>query len=179
MLGGRGAEILFFNQRNTGASNDIERATEIAYRMVTEWGMTDELGPICYRKKKEDPFLGRDMGETSNFSDVTAVKIDEVVRDIVQTQLDRVSRLLEENKTTLETLAEALLQHEVLDREEILKVLDGEELESSKKTRQHLAMVEAKIEREKEVEQKEKALKDIEKSEKDDSLKGTAIDAEA
>jgi cell division protease FtsH len=179
MLGGRGAEILFFNQRNTGASNDIERATEIAYRMVTEWGMTDELGPICYRKKKSDPFLGRDMGESSNFSDVTAVKIDEVVRDIVQTQLDRVSRLLEENQDTLKTLAEALLQHEVLDREEILKVLDGEELESSKKTRQHLAMVEAKIEREKELELKEQALKDIENSEKENSVKGTAIDAEA
>lgn len=148
LLGGRAAEILIFNQKNTGASNDIERATDIARRMVTEWGMTDELGPIVYSKKKQDPFLGRDMGETSNFSEVTAVKIDEVVRGIIEVQMKRVNELLEEHKETLITLSEALLEHEVLDREEILTVLDGKELESSKKTRQYEAMQKAKEEEE-------------------------------
>lgn len=146
LLGGRAAEILIFNQKNTGASNDIERATDIARRMVTEWGMTDELGPIVYAKKKQDPFLGRDMGETSNFSETTAVKIDEVVRSIIEEQMERVNSLLEEHKETLITLSEALLEHEVLDREEILDVLDGKTLESSKKTRQYEAMLKAQEE---------------------------------
>lgn len=146
LLGGRAAEILIFNQKNTGASNDIERATDIARRMVTEWGMTDELGPIVYAKKKSDPFLGRDMGETSNFSETTAVKIDEVVRAIIEKQMHRVNDLLEEHKDTLIRLSEALLEHEVLDREEILSVLDGVAIESSKKTRQYQAMLKAKAE---------------------------------
>lgn len=146
LLGGRAAEILIFNQKNTGASNDIERATDIARRMVTEWGMTDELGPIVYAKKKSDPFLGRDMGETSNFSETTAVKIDEVVRAIIEKQMHRVNDLLEEHKETLIRLSEALLEHEVLDREEILSVLDGVAIESSKKTRQYQAMLKAKAE---------------------------------
>lgn len=156
LLGGRAAEILFFNQYNSGASNDIQRATDIAYRMVTEWGMTEELGPICYSKKKHDPFLGRDLGETKNFSEETAVKIDAMVRQIIDEQMRRVHQLLQDNRETLQTLAEALLEHEVLDREEILAVLDGTKLESTKKSRQFRQMELVRIEKEILAERKDK-----------------------
>ncbi len=168
LLGGRAAEILIFDQRNTGASNDIERSTDIARRMVTEWGMTDELGPIVYSKKKQDPFLGRDMGETSNFSETTAVLIDEVVRKIIEEQMVRVENILLEHREILVTLAEALLEHEVLDREEILAVLEGETLASSKKTRQYLAMTEAKKVEAERIKKK--------KAEEESTILGTTLD---
>lgn len=148
LLGGRAAEILFFNQYNSGASNDIQRATDIAYRMVTEWGMTEALGPICYSVKKHDPFLGRDLGESKNFSEQTSVKIDAEVRRIVEAQMHRVHDLLAEHRETLQVLAEALLEHEVLDREEIMAVLEGSKLESTKKSRQFRQMELARLEKE-------------------------------
>ncbi len=144
LLAGRSAEHLVFNQRTTGASNDIERASELARRMVTEWGMTDELGPISYGQKKEEVFLGRDIQQHQGFSEQTSVRIDEVVRGIIDEQMVRVDKLLEENLSTLTDLAEALLEHEVLDREEILEVLDGNKLESSKKSRQYKMVLEEK-----------------------------------
>ena len=143
LLAGRCAEWLVFKQRTTGASNDIERATEIARRMVTEWGMNDEMGPIVYRKKKEDVFLGRDISERQDHSEHTAELIDDLVRKTIEAQNDRVEKILAENRDKLVALAEALLEHEVLDREEILRVLAGEKLESSKKSRQYQAMRDA------------------------------------
>ena len=143
LLAGRCAEWLIFRQRTTGASNDIERATEIARRMVTEWGMNDEMGPIVYRKKKEDVFLGRDISERQDHSEHTAELIDDLVRKTIEAQNDRVEKILAGNRDKLVALAEALLEHEVLDREEILRVLAGEKLESSKKSRQYQAMRDA------------------------------------
>ncbi|MBP5188894.1 MAG: cell division protein FtsH, partial [Fibrobacterales bacterium] len=143
LLAGRCADWLIVRQRTTGASNDIERATEIARRMVTEWGMNDEMGPIVYRKKKEDVFLGRDISERQDHSEHTAELIDDLVRKTIEAQNDRVEKILAGNRDKLVALAEALLEHEVLDREEILRVLAGEKLESSKKSRQYQAMRDA------------------------------------
>lgn len=171
LLGGRAAEILFFNQYNSGASNDIQRATDIAYRMVAEWGMTEALGPICYSKQKHDPFLGRDLCESKNFSEHTSVKIDAEVRKIIDHQMHRVHRLLEENRETLQTLAEALLEHEVLDREEIMAVLEGAKLESTKKSRQFRQLEIARLEKE--------ILAERETKKEEDSSKGNQLSVEA
>jgi len=159
LLAGRATEWLIFKQRTTGASNDLERATEIARRMATEWGMTDELGPIVYRKKKEDIFLGRDLSERPEHSEITAQQIDQVVRKLVERQNERVEKILTENREKLVALAEALLEHEVLDREEILKVLEGESLESSKKSRQYQKLQEAEERRKRKEKEEEEELK--------------------
>jgi cell division protease FtsH len=184
LLAGRAAEILMFNQKNTGASNDIERATSIARRMVCEWGMTDELGPLMYGEKQSQPFLGRDMGSKTEYSAKTAVLIDDVVRGIIDTEMKRTDDLLTKNKELLISLAEALIEHEVLDREEILKVIDGENLESTKKTRQYKAMNLAKLERQIKEERKEKettdeAVESTESEDDDDVNKGNDLDTKA
>jgi cell division protease FtsH len=144
LLGGRAAEWNMFKQRTTGASNDIERATELARRMVVEWGMTDELGPLAYGKKKEEVFLGRDIAQQQDYSEETALQIDKAVRRIIDEQVVRVENLLDDNKEKLVALAEALLEHEVLDKEEIDRVLSGNVLESSKKSRQYKLIEEIK-----------------------------------
>src|SRR5690606_13054099 len=114
LMGGRGAELLMFNQMNTGASNDIERATELARKYVCEWGMS-EMGPISYGKKQEEIFLGREIAQHRDYSEATAVEIDRVVRGIVEGQMARVKDLLAEHRQKLVNLAEALLEHEVLE----------------------------------------------------------------
>ncbi len=125
LMGGRGAELLIFNQMNTGASNDIEKATELARKYVCEWGMS-ELGPISYGKKQEEIFLGREIAQHRDYSEATAVQIDQVVRKIVEGQMARVAGILAENRKKLENLAEALLENEVLEAGEIQKAIAGE-----------------------------------------------------
>ncbi|MGL1935732.1 MAG: ATP-dependent zinc metalloprotease FtsH [Fibrobacterales bacterium] len=176
LLAGRSAEHLVFNQRNTGASNDIERASELARRMTTEWGMTDELGPICYGQKQEEVFLGRDIQKHQGFSEQTSMHIDEVVRSIIDEQMHRVDRILEENRDTLTMLAEALLEHEVLDREEILNVLDGNTLESSKKSRQYQKMLEEKEKKKEKELAIENAIDELQKAKERNAGGDLAID---
>jgi cell division protease FtsH len=154
LMGGRGAEILLFNHLSTGASNDIERATELARKAVTVWGFSSELGPVSYGKGQEEIFLGREIQNHRDYSEATAIIIDETIRKIIDEQVKRVHSLLQEHKDELVNLAEALLEHEVLDREEIDKVLQGETLESTKKSRQYLVLERA--ERERRVKEKEK-----------------------
>ena len=137
LMGGRAAELLIFNQMNTGASNDIEKATELARKYVCEWGMS-ELGPISFGKKQEEIFLGREITQHRDYSESTAVQIDRVVREIVDTQMKRVADMLAENRQKLVNLAEALLEHEVLEADEIQKAVQGELLTSSKKSRAFL-----------------------------------------
>ena len=137
LMGGRAAELLIFKQMNTGASNDIEKATDLARKYVCEWGMS-ELGPISYGKKQEEIFLGREIAQHRDFSEATAVEIDRVVRDIVDGQMKRVTALLTENRQKLVSLAEALLEHEVLESEEIKKAMTGEALGDTKKSRAYL-----------------------------------------
>jgi len=127
-LGGRAAEKLIFNQLTTGAGNDIERATEIARKMVCEWGMSDKLGPLAYGAKEEELFLGREITRTRNFSEHTAVSIDQEVRRIVTSGMKRSEKILRDNLDTLHSLSNALLEREILDSEEIEKIMRGEEL---------------------------------------------------
>jgi len=141
LMGGRLAEKLIFDHMSTGASNDIERASDLARKMVTVWGFTDELGPVSYGKSNEEIFLGREISQHRDFSEHTAQKIDDAVRNIIEEQVTRVTQILMENRDKLEALGDALLEHEVLDREEIEKVLKGETLESTKKSRQYLKVI--------------------------------------
>jgi cell division protease FtsH len=127
-LGGRAAEKLVFNQFTTGAGNDIERATELARKMVCEWGMSDKLGPLAYGAKEEELFLGREITKTRNFSENTSIAIDAEVRLIVTRAMKRADKILKENAKILHRLANALLEREILDSEEIDKIIRGEEL---------------------------------------------------
>ncbi len=119
LLGGRVAEKLVFNEITTGAGNDLERATEIARKMVCEWGMSEKMGPLVYGKREEQIFLGREISRQQDYSEATAVSIDEEVRKIVFESLEHVQALLSEHLNTLHALARALLEKEALDGAEI------------------------------------------------------------
>jgi len=127
MMGGRLAEELFLNQMSTGAGNDIERATEMARKMVCEFGMSD-LGPLTFGKKEEQIFLGREIAQHRDYSEATAIKIDEEVRRIVSDGYKRAKNVLAENHETLVKIALALLEREVLDANEIKMIIEGKEL---------------------------------------------------
>ncbi len=127
-LGGRAAEKLVFNQITTGAGNDIERATELARKMVCEWGMSQKLGPLAYGAKEEEIFLGREITRSRNFSEQTAILIDEEVKKIVLDAMKKSDKILKDNVKTLHALANALLEREILDSEEIDKIMRGDKL---------------------------------------------------
>ena len=137
LMAGRLAQILVFDKQTTGASNDIFRATELARKMVTEWGFCEKLGPIAYSKNNDEIFLGREISKPKEMSEKTAEMIDDAVNEIIQTQVNRVNAILAENREKLDTLSEALFEHEVLNREEIDKVMSGESLASTQKSRQY------------------------------------------
>ena len=125
LFGGRVAEELIFKSVTTGAGNDIERATDLARKMVCEWGMSDKLGPLTFGKKDEEVFLGRDFGSKRDFSDQVALEIDKEVKRLVLESYERTTRMLTEHIHTLRALAEALLEKEVLDSIEIDQIVQG------------------------------------------------------
>ena len=127
-MGGRIAEELFIGQVTTGASNDIEKATEIARAMVCQYGMSD-LGPLAYGKKEEQIFLGREIAQHRDFSEDTAIKIDQEVNRIVSEQYARATKILTDNRESVERLTEALLEFESLDNAQIRRVIAGLPLE--------------------------------------------------
>jgi cell division protease FtsH len=127
-MGGRAAEKIVFNQLTTGAGNDIERATALARKMVCEWGMSDKLGPLTFGKKEEEIFLGREISQHRDYSESTAILIDEEVKKIVNRGMDRAEQVLLNNMDTLHRLSAALLEREILDSEEIDRVMKGEAL---------------------------------------------------
>ena len=131
LMGGRLAEEIFLNQMSTGAGNDIERATELARKMVCEWGMST-LGPLTFGKKEEQIFLGREIAQHRDYSEDTAIKIDQEVRRLVDSGYNTAKGLLSENKEVLTRVANALLDREVLDANEIKMILEGKELPPSK-----------------------------------------------
>ena len=135
LLGGRAAEKLVFNQLTTGAGNDIERATELARKMVCEWGMSERLGPVTFGKKEQEIFLGREIAQHRDYSEKIAQEIDDEVQSIVQQAQEKAEKLLKDNIDTLHALAKALLEHEILDGEQIDMVIRGEKIESSAFTR--------------------------------------------
>ncbi len=137
LLSGRLAELVFFNHQSTGASNDIQRATELARKMITEWGFDDEIGPVCYARADGEVFLGREISKPKEMSEKMAEKIDEAINSLIRKLDLRARKLMEENREKLVALAEALFEHEVLDREEVDRVMAGEKLESTKKSRQY------------------------------------------
>jgi cell division protease FtsH len=110
----------------TGAGNDIERATMLARKMVTEWGMSDKLGPLAYGKKEEQIFLGREIAQHRDYSEHTAIEIDNEVKRIVNDNYARAKRLITERKETLDTLTKALLEKETLDSLEIDAIINGQ-----------------------------------------------------
>ncbi len=126
MMGGRAAEELVLNRQTTGAGNDIERSTEIARKMVCEWGMSERLGPLTFGKKEEEIFLGREFARHRDYSEETARVIDDEVRTIVTQCYERAKGIINANMAILHKLANALLEKEVLDGNQIEAIITGE-----------------------------------------------------
>jgi len=127
LMGGRIAEEMFLNVMSTGAGNDIERATDTARKMVCEWGMSD-LGPLTFGKKEEQIFLGREIAQHRDYREDTAIKIDQEVRKLVNNGYNTAKQILSDNRDTLEKIARALIEREVLDANEIKMLVEGKEL---------------------------------------------------
>ncbi|MBI5238429.1 MAG: ATP-dependent metallopeptidase FtsH/Yme1/Tma family protein [Deltaproteobacteria bacterium] len=125
LMGGRAAEEIVLKHMTTGAGNDIERATEIARKMVCEWGMSDKLGPLTFGKKEEHIFLGKEMAQRRDFSEQTAEDIDEEIKKVVMDSYSRAKKLLEDSIEALHKLANLLLEKEVLDGVEVDAVISG------------------------------------------------------
>jgi cell division protease FtsH len=127
LMGGRCAEEIFMHRMTTGAGNDIVRATELARKMVCEYGMS-ELGPLTYGKKEQEVFLGRELGQAQGYSDETARQIDKAVRRLVDEGYASAHQILEENPSVMHAMAAALLERETLDAAEIELLIQGKEL---------------------------------------------------
>ena len=125
LFGGRIAEEIFMHQMTTGASNDFERATEMARRMVTQWGMSDALGPMVYGENEGEVFLGRSITTHKNVSEVTMQKVDQEIRRIIDEQYALARRLIEENSDKVEAMAKALLEWETLDADQLNDIMEG------------------------------------------------------
>ena len=128
LMGGRSAEMLIFNQMTTGAGNDIEQATQIARKMVTEWGMSDLLGPMTFGKKNEEVFLGREIQSSRDYSEVTARMIDEEISRIVRESQRFADEILRKDIDALHRLAKELLKYETIDAKDLEKIMNGETL---------------------------------------------------
>jgi cell division protease FtsH len=125
-LGGRVAEQLVFNEVTTGAQNDLERCTEMARRMVCEFGMSPNLGPLTLGRRNGPVFLGRDFHEDRNYSEEVAAKIDVEIRNIVDSCYDSAMRLLTENRDILDRIVNVLLEKETIGAEELDRLINGE-----------------------------------------------------
>jgi cell division protease FtsH len=125
LMGGRIAEEVFMNQMTTGASNDFERATELAKNMVMRWGMSDLLGARVYGENQQEVFLGRDVTTHQNLSDQTAQQVDNEIRRIIDEQYDRARKTIEDNRDKIEIMAEALLEWETIDAKQIDEIMAG------------------------------------------------------
>jgi cell division protease FtsH len=130
LMGGRIAEDTFLGSITTGASNDIERATELARAMVCEYGMS-EMGPLTFGKKEEQIFLGREIAQHRDFSEETAIRIDEQVKKIITAQYERAKAIIQDNRDTMVRLAECLLERESLDGVEIRRIVAGLSLDDA------------------------------------------------
>lgn len=125
LLGGRMAEQIVRGDVSTGASNDIERATEVARKMVTKYGMSDELGPVCYAESNDQVFLGRDYGHAKNYSELTARAIDQEIKRIISNAYERTEKILTEHRDKLDALAEYLVKHEKIGAEKFTQLMEG------------------------------------------------------
>jgi cell division protease FtsH len=125
LFGGRIAEELFMGQMTTGASNDFERATALARSMVTQWGMSDAMGPMVYGENEGEVFLGRSITTHKNVSEVTMQKVDAEIRRIIDEQFGLAKKLILDNRDKVEAMAKALLELETIDAEQIQDIMDG------------------------------------------------------
>jgi cell division protease FtsH len=127
LMAGRIAEEKYMHHMTTGAGNDIERATDLARKMVCEWGMSD-LGPLSFGKKEEQIFLGREIAQHRDYSEETAIRIDEQVKKLVQGGYDTSAKILDERSQALIQIAETLLEREILDGNEVMQIISGQQL---------------------------------------------------
>jgi cell division protease FtsH len=127
LYGGRLAEEIIFGAEKvtTGASNDIERATQLARNMVTRWGLSERLGPLAYGEEQGEVFLGRSVTQTKSVSEETAHLIDEEIRSVIDRNYERADRLLRENLDKMHLMAEALMKYETIDRHQIDEIMQG------------------------------------------------------
>lgn len=125
LFGGRICEEIFMNQMTTGASNDFQRATDLARRMVTQWGMSDKLGPMVYGEEEGEIFLGRQVTTHRNVSESTMQKVDVEIRRIIDEQYALARRLIEENRDKIEAMTKALMEWETIDAEQIKDIMEG------------------------------------------------------
>ena len=125
LFGGRAAEEIALNQITTGAGNDIEQGTDLARKMICEWGMSKVMGPLAYGKKEEQIFLGREISQHKDYSEATAIEIDKEVKELIAKSYERAKKLVRENKKTLDKLAEALLERESLGSHEVDVIVFG------------------------------------------------------
>ncbi len=126
-MGGRAAEEIVLNMQTTGAGDDIEKASEMARKMVCDYGMSENLGPLNFGKKEEQIFLAREIAQHRDYSELTAQKIDEEVRDIVTGAYEKANQLITDNLDTLHTMANALLEKETLNSDDIDEIMAGGE----------------------------------------------------
>ena len=133
LLGGRAAEELIFDERTTGAENDLQQATQLVERMVCRWGMSEKLGPVSFRRGEEHVFLGRELGEGKHFSEHTAMLIDDEIRRMIDEGSQRALDLLSDNRVKLEKLSDELLEKEIINDREIYELLDFPIPESMRK----------------------------------------------
>lgn len=137
MMGGRAAEEVFLGQTTTGAGNDIQRATEIARKMVCEWGMSEKLGPLSFGQKEEQIFLGKEFARHRDYSEEVAISIDKEIMRIVADNFELAKKVMSENKDTVERIAQALLERETLDAGEIEALIEGRELPPLEQPAEH------------------------------------------
>jgi cell division protease FtsH len=129
LLGGRIAEEITLGSITTGAGNDLERGTELARRMVCEWGMSESLGPLTFGKKEEQIFLGREIAQRSDYSADTAIRIDHEIKRFVTEAYNRALEILQANRASIEQMADELLLREVLDADQVRRIVAGQPLE--------------------------------------------------
>jgi len=129
LMGGRAAEEIALKHMTTGAGNDLERATDVARKMVTEWGMSDKLGPVTFGKKEEQIFLGREISQHKDYSEKTAAEIDEEVKRIVLDAYKAAKALLMDKQTLLDSFAKRLLEKETMDGKEVDQLIHEADLQ--------------------------------------------------
>jgi cell division protease FtsH len=127
LMGGRSAEEIVFNEVTTGAQNDLAKATEMAQKMVTEFGMSERIGPLSLRRPEEEVFLGRDFTREPRYSDKTSEIIDEEVKRIIEEARARATKVLREQMSKLTILADRLIEKEIIDSEEIERIINGQQ----------------------------------------------------
>lgn len=170
LLGGRVAEELIFNEITTGAQNDIARATQVATRMVTEFGMSDKIGPLALGKENEEVFLGMDISKSPKHSDKTAELIDEEIKKIISTAKQRATKILEDNRDKLDNLVKALIERETLNGEQIDKIMNGEQLEPLETAKKEEVKEEPPTEPKEEVKEEKKEPKNTDDTQLKDGM---------